>query len=207
MSEITIVDYGVGNLGSIQNMLRKIDAKFIVSSSPRDLERAEKILLPGVGAFDSAMDTLHKKHFFDILNEKVLIQKVPLLGICLGMQLLTEGSEEGKQKGFGWIKGGAKKFDMKNYDRELKVPHMGWNYIEPTNPSPLIAEMDDSYRFYFVHSYFVECADQKNVIAKATHGPKFDAIIMKDNVFGAQFHPEKSHKFGMKLLSNFANKI
>jgi len=207
MSEITIVNYGVGNLGSIQNMLKKIGANYIVSSSPKDIERAEKILLPGVGAYDAAIKNLHEQNYFEILNKRVAHDKVPILGICLGMQLLTESSDEGQEPGFGWIKGTTKKFDLKEHEDDLKVPHMGWNFINPTQESPLIAEMDENYRFYFVHSYYVECSDKKNVIATASHGTQFDAIIQNENVFGAQFHPEKSHKFGMKLLTNFANNI
>jgi len=207
VSEITIVDYAVGNLGSIQNMLKKIGVRYKLSSSPRDIEHAEKILLPGVGAFDAAIEALHQRQYFDVLNERVTRDGVPILGVCLGMQLLTEGSDEGGQKGFGWIKGKTHKFDLADYEGDLKVPHMGWNYIQPQRPDRIIDELDETSKFYFVHSYYVKCTQQDDVIARAEHGLQFDAIINKNNVYGAQFHPEKSHRFGMKLLSNFVHKI
>ncbi len=207
MTKITIIDYGVGNLGSIQNMLKYINVDFDMAFDHRDIKAADKVLLPGVGAFDAAIDTLHEKNLVDSLNEFVTIKKKPLLGICLGMQLLTNQSEEGKKKGFGWIEGEATKFNFGDNPDKLKVPHMGWNFIQPQYDNPLLAEMDETYRFYFVHSYFVSCQKKDNVLATTHFGHDFASIINKDNVFGAQFHPEKSHKFGMKLLNNFAKKV
>ena len=200
---ITIVDYGIGNLGSVQNMLRRIEAKSEISSDLEVISRAKKILLPGVGAFDPAMQKIHDSGLTEVLYRKAKVEKVPFLGICLGMQLLTEGSEEGTLPGLGYIKGFTKKFEFD--DLSLKVPHMGWNIVKPVNQSLLVAGMDaEEQRFYFVHSYYVKCASPANVLAQTHYGFDFDSMIQDDNVFGAQFHPEKSHRFGMNLLANFA---
>lgn len=200
---IAIVDYGMGNLGSIKNMFKKIGAQSEIMSRPDEIAKASKILLPGVGAFDTAMIKINDSTLREVLDEKALKEKVPVLGICLGMQLLTEKSEEGKQAGLGWIPGEAKKFNF-GEELDLKVPHMGWNSVIPAAQSPMTSGFDEDFRFYFVHSYFVKASSESHVMLKTEYGINFHSGICNDNIFGAQFHPEKSHRFGMKLLSNFA---
>lgn len=200
---ITIIDYGMGNLGSVLNMYKRIGLPARITNDPEQIKDSEKIILPGVGAFDAAMDCIHNNGMITILNQKVKIDKIPTLGICLGMQLLFEGSEEGIKPGLGWIKGKAVKFQFPN-DSTLKIPHMGWNKIKVVKESPLIQDLPDHPKFYFVHSYFVKCRDEGDVLCTTPYGTDFHSIVQHENVFGAQFHPEKSHKFGMKLLENFA---
>ncbi len=198
---IVIVDYGMGNLGSILNMFRRIGVRTRVAGDPESVRTAEKILLPGVGSFDAAMQRIDASGFREVLDHKAMEERVPVLGICLGMQLLTRRSEEGSLPGLGWIDADTRRFPS---SPGLKVPHMGWNVAEPTRESPLTAELPEDSRFYFVHSYFVRVDDSEHSVMRTTHGVEFDAAVQRDNIFGAQFHPEKSHKFGMRLLSNFA---
>jgi imidazole glycerol-phosphate synthase subunit HisH len=198
---ITIVDYGMGNLGSIRNMLKRVGAPNEVTGDPAAIARASKIILPGVGAFDAAMRCITDFGLLGVLNTKALEERVPILGVCLGMQLLTRGSEEGDLPGLGWIAGEARRFPAAP---GVKVPHMGWNVAHPTAPSPLTRDLPKLPRFYFVHSYFVMCDDPAHVIMRSTHGLEFDSAVQRENIFGAQFHPEKSHRFGMQLLKNFA---
>jgi imidazole glycerol phosphate synthase, glutamine amidotransferase subunit len=199
---ITIVDYGMGNLGSVLNMFKKIGAKAKVSSDLDEISKAEKILLPGVGAFDTAMKKINEGELKKVLNHKALIQKIPILGICLGMQLLTNNSEEGKLPGLGWIN--AETLNFKDRISEtLKVPHMGWNIANISQATPLTKEYEGEIRFYFVHSYYVKVKDESNSMMKTTYGITYDSAIVQDNIFGAQFHPEKSHRFGMCLFKNF----
>jgi len=202
---ITIIDYEMGNVGSIQNMFKYLGIKSVIESNPDKIKNASKILLPGVGAFDTAMKKIKERNLDEVLNEKVLKEQVPILGICLGMQLLTNSSEEGELEGLGLIS--AKTIGFKqSIKKQLKVPHMGWNTIKIVQKNPLTLGFEklDETRFYFVHSYFVKVNDEKNALFKTEYGLKFDSAIVKDNIFGAQFHPEKSHKFGMKLFENFA---
>ena len=201
---VTIIDYGMGNLGSVKNMFKRIGATCEITSDIKDIEKAEKLLLPGVGAFDAAMERINASGLRDIMDKKVLQEKVPTLGICLGMQLLTSGSEEGVQQGLNWLPAKTLKFRFPP-DSGLKIPHMGWNRVYEKNPSPLIKDLPEEPRFYFVHSYFVACENERDVLTTTYYGSDFHSIVQKDNVYGAQFHPEKSHKFGMKLLENFAN--
>jgi glutamine amidotransferase len=198
---ITIVDYGMGNLGSIQNMLKAVDVQSVVTSDYRIISNAQKLILPGVGAFDSAMERINGSGLRDVLDRKVLEEKVPVLGICLGMQLLTRGSEEGVLPGLGWIQGDTTRFPK---IEGLKVPHMGWNLVASSSTSKLTKDLGEEPRFYFVHSYAVSVDDQKHSILKTTYGIKFDSAIQKGNIYGAQFHPEKSHRFGKRLFKNFA---
>ncbi len=199
---ITIIDYGMGNLGSIQNMFKRIKVESQITGDVSTISNAEKILLPGVGAFDSAMEKIENSGLIPILNQKALTEKVPTLGICLGMQLLTRSSEEGKRPGLGWINGRTVRFNFTN--NSLKVPHMGWNSVDVKKSSPLINKLPDQPRFYFVHSFYVSCDNDADVLTTTHYGVDFHSIIQHENIFGAQFHPEKSHKFGMKLLENFA---
>ncbi len=202
---ITIVDYGMGNLGSIQNMFKYIGVPAQIEHDPDKIKNASKILLPGVGSFDTAMHKINTSELKEVLDEKALKEKIPVLGICLGMQLLTESSEEGTLPGLGWIP--AKTLAFKGIvSPSLKVPHMGWNIVKPTQSSPLLNgfETFEETRFYFVHSYFVKANNRQHAILETEYGIPFDSAIQKENIFGAQFHPEKSHKFGMKLFENFA---
>lgn len=200
---ITIVDYGLGNLGSVFNMFKKIGVKSEVTSDLEKIAKAEKILLPGVGAFDTAMKKIHATNLLPILNKKALEEKVPVLGICLGMQLLTNSSEEGKLPGLGWIRGKTIAFNG-CIPTGLRIPHMGWNIVRFSGDNAMSKNFNEEARFYFVHSYFVKVDDERNSMMKTSYGVEFDSGICKDNIFGAQFHPEKSHKFGMQLFSNFA---
>ena len=203
---ITILDYGMGNLGSIQNMFKRIGVSAEITGDIEVLGRARKILLPGVGAFDSAMMRINQSGLRDVLNRKVLQDRVPVLGICLGMQLLTESSEEGQLPGLGWIAARTLSF-RERIDSQLKSPHMGWNLVSLNAPSALTRGFDEfeEPRFYFVHSYFVKCTDPADAILRTTYGIPYDSGIQKGNIYGVQFHPEKSHRFGMKLLENFAS--
>jgi glutamine amidotransferase len=198
---ITIVDYGMGNLGSIQNMLKYIEAPAEVTGDARVLARATKILLPGVGAFDSAMQRINSSGLRAVLDHKALEERIPILGICLGMQLLTRNSEEGSLPGLGWIPAVTRRFPQMP---GLKVPHMGWNAVQAAHASPLVAGLRADSRYYFVHSYYVCADDPQDAVLTAHYGVTFDAVIAHGNLFGAQFHPEKSHKFGMAFLGNFA---
>ncbi len=200
---ITIIDYGIGNVGSIKNMLKKVGVKSQITSNLHEIEKAEKLILPGVGSFDYGMTQLKNSNFIDILNQKVLYEKKPILGICLGMQLLTNGSEEGTESGLGWINASTIKFKFEDYNN-LKVPHMGWNEVQLKKESKLLRDLPVSSKFYFVHSYYVKCENKSNIILSSTYGHEFTCGIEQENILGVQFHPEKSHKFGMKILKNFS---
>jgi glutamine amidotransferase len=199
---ITIIDYGLGNLVSVKNMLKKLGVDSVITDNKEEIGSAKKLILPGVGAFDNGMKQIKQKELRDVLNQKVLIEKTPILGICLGMQLLTKGSEEGDEAGLGWIDAYTVKFSFE--DKSLKVPHMGWNYIDVKKDNLLITEKIKQ-RFYFVHSYYVKCNQPSDIIATSNFGIDFTCAINHDNIYGAQFHPEKSLKFGMSLLKNFAS--
>lgn len=199
--EVVIVDYGMGNLGSISNMLKYIGVDSIITSDHNIIERADKIILPGVGHFDRAMYNIIELNLVEILRKKSLVDKVPFLGICLGMQLMCRHSEEGNKNGLGLINADVINFDL---DRAYKVPHMGWNLIEPVNENKILANLDSNSKFYFVHSYFVKTDDESNVLTYTNYGHKFvSGITNNENIFGVQFHPEKSHKYGVKLFKNF----
>jgi glutamine amidotransferase len=198
---ISIVNYGMGNLGSVVNMFKHIGVASEVVENPEQLRRASKILLPGVGSFDHAMNSINESGFREILDHKALVEKVPLLGICLGMQLLTRSSEEGQLGGLGWIPASTKRIPQLP---GMKIPHMGWNEVVSSCPSELTRNLPENPRFYFVHSYYVKVDNSNNSILTCNYGIEFDAAVQCENIFGAQFHPEKSHKYGKKLLENFA---
>ncbi|MDD5593721.1 MAG: imidazole glycerol phosphate synthase subunit HisH [Candidatus Margulisbacteria bacterium] len=201
---IVIVDYGLGNLGSILNMLKKIGAEARISSDVSVIEKADKLILPGVGAFDNGMRNINDLGLLGVLEQKALKENVPVLGICLGMQLLTAKSEEGERPGLGWVEAKTVRFKFDDdSSKGLKVPHMGWNNICRVKNNPLFSGENDE-RFYFVHSYHVVCHDKENVISLTKYGYDFVSGFQKDNIYGVQFHPEKSHKYGMRLLRNFA---
>tara|TARA_B110000971_G_scaffold162064_1_gene165619 strand:+ start:846 stop:1466 length:621 start_codon:yes stop_codon:yes gene_type:complete len=202
---ITIIDLNIGNIGSVDNMIKHVGGNCIVSSDPTDIKNASKLILPGVGSFDKAMNQLRYKKLEQIILEKVKVEKTPLLGICLGMQLITNSSEEGKEKGLGLINAETlsfkKAFDKKEINE--RIPHMGWNDIRVEQENCLTKNLIKSSRFYFVHSYYVKCSNKENRLMTSNHGFDFDSAIVKDNVYGVQFHPEKSHKYGKKLITNF----
>jgi len=200
---ITIINYGLGNLGSVQNMLKRVGVSCMITSDVNEIMRAEKLLLPGVGAFDTAITKIEELDLRDAIIEKVNVQKTPIMGICLGMQLLMDGSEEGVLPGLGLIKGKACHF--RNYvDKSYKIPHMGWNDVTILNDSELTEGFGHEIRFYFVHSYFVKTEKRQESMMECHYGIDFDAAVHKDNIYGSQFHPEKSHKYGMRFLQNFS---
>ena len=202
---ITILDYGSGNLNAIKNIYERLNIHFEFANTKEQIERADHLILPGVGAFDETIFTLQEQGFVGVLNKKVLEDKVPILGICVGMQMLADSSEEGTLNGLGWINGKVKKFDKDIIPGKPKIPHLGWNSIEITRNSPLFKDIDSSVGFYFVHSYYYDCADEANVICKTQYGNVFHSAVNYDNIYGVQFHPEKSHDNGIQLLKNFAN--
>lgn len=198
---IVVVDYGMGNLYSVKNMLKYLGYESMITGNVNEILQANRLILPGVGNFGTAMTIIMESGIQDALNQKVLDEKTPILGICLGMQLFLEYSEEGNSEGLGWIPGRVEKFELSQ--QNLKVPHMGWNYIEKQRESGLLVNSPTDERYYFVHSYHVNCKDRSNVIATTEYGIHFDSIIQRENIVGTQFHPEKSHKFGMNILKNF----
>lgn len=202
---LVIIDYEVGNLTSIKNMLKKVGSDSLISGKQEDIKKATKLILPGVGHFDYGMKKLKSSAYFEVLKHRVLVDKVPILGICLGAQLLTESSEEGNEPGLGWIKGKTIRFDEKKIGSTLKIPHMGWSDTQYNRKSKLFKDMLIDPRFYYVHSYHIMCANEEDVLCTSHHGYSFTAGVEHENVLGVQFHPEKSHKFGMKILQNFVN--
>jgi glutamine amidotransferase len=201
---ITIIDYKTGNLGSIQNILKRIGEDSVITSERDVIAKASKIILPGVGAFDTGMRNLIDLNLKDILNEKVIAEKTPILGICLGMQLLSKGSQEGLLQGLGWIDAETVRFNFSD-TLEYKIPHMGWNFIHQTKESRLFTDMYPDPRFYFVHSYFLKAHDNSDILSSTIYDIEFSSSVEKENIIGVQFHPEKSHKFGMRLLKNFVD--
>lgn len=199
---ISIVDYGVVNLGSIRNMLHKLGLETDLAATPAAIARATRIILPGIGAFDQGVAALRARGLVEPLRERVLGDGIPILGICLGMQLLGTCSEEGSASGLGLIRGSCVRFRFPP-GSHYKVPHMGWNEPTARRASALLQGLDARARFYFTHSYHMVCEDPDDVLATASHGVDFTAMIERGNVMGAQFHPEKSHRFGMALLRSF----
>lgn len=198
---LLIIDYGVGNLGSIFNMFKKIGAAPLISGKAADVRAADKLVLPGIGAFDNVMTQFRDSGLEEDLVQKVLEERTPVLGICVGMQMLGKGSEEGAASGFGWLDAHCERIpDAPG----LRVPHMGWNYVTAVKPHPLTASLADDARFYFAHSYRMVCKDKNDALLVASHGSEIVSAVQRDNIFGVQFHPEKSHRFGMELFRRFA---
>lgn len=199
---IVVVDYGVGNIASVLNMLKKVGAKAKASNLPADLEQADKLILPGVGAFDAGMRTLRASGLIEVLNDQALNVRKPVMGICLGSQMLGCRSEEGEEAGLGWIDMDVVRFEKRD---GRKVPHMGWNYVSPCAEHPILTGLNVDSRYYFVHSYYMSPRSSESTLLVANYGQDFAAGVMKDNIFGFQFHPEKSHRFGMQLFKNFVS--
>jgi glutamine amidotransferase len=198
-----IVDYGVGNLTSIQNMLKKAGTEAIISGQPEDIIAATKLLLPGMGHFDNCMEKFSSSGLRPLIEQKVFSEKVPVLGICVGLQMFMRSSEEGSLPGLGWIKGDTIRFKTERMQQPHKIPNMGWLDIQTTKNSKLTKDLTDA-RFYFAHSYHVQLDDTESELIRANYGYHYTVGIEKDNIIGVQFHPEKSHRFGMQLLKNFA---
>jgi imidazole glycerol-phosphate synthase subunit HisH len=203
---VTIIDYGMGNLGSVANMIKRIGYSVEITSDVPKIELAKKIILPGVGHFDKAIQNIKSLGIYDVIRDKALYKHTPLLGICLGMQLLCQRSEEGSESGLGLIDAEVKKFSFKD-DQRLKIPHMGWNLVNVIKDSGLLYNMFENPRFYFVHSYHVVCNEPQDILTTSTYGYLFHSSLAHGNILGVQFHPEKSHKFGMLLLKNFIEKF
>ncbi len=201
---IAIVDYGLGNIAAFVNVYNKANIKVVVAKSANDLTGATKLVLPGVGHFDHAMELLQKSGMRDALDKMVLGDKVPVVGICVGMQILARSSEEGTLPGLGWIDAAVKAFKSWDAAKDMALPHMGWNDVRPNAPSLLFNGLETGARFYFLHSYYFSCDHQDDVLATCDYGAEFSCAVRRDNIYGVQFHPEKSHSFGNRLLKNFA---
>lgn len=201
--KIVIVDYGMGNIGSIRSMLSKCGFNSVISSSSEVIAEADKLILPGVGHFERGMASLHHLNLISALNDAVVKRKIPVLGICLGMQLMGLSSEEGNARGLGWVDADFVKFDVSKSNYQIKIPHMAWNWIKPAKSTPISEGLDNASRFYFVHSYHAVMSHPEDVLFTTEYGYEFCSAFEKDNVIGVQFHPEKSHRFGMQLLRNF----
>ena len=204
---ITILDYGMGNLGSVQNMLKFLDIKSVITSDLAEIGKAHKLIIAGVGAFDSGMTNLKNMNALELLNKKALEEKTPILGICLGMQIFSKKSEEGTLPGLGWVKADTVKFKFPEGEAKNKIPHIGWNTVVPQRDDPLFFNFPAEIRFYFVHSYHLVCENQQDILGSTSHGYHFPSVIRQGNILGTQFHPEKSHKYGMQLLKNFCERV
>lgn len=201
---IHIVDYGLGNIQAFMTSFKRLGVEAVRATNAVELAGATKLILPGVGAFDHAMDLLTKSGMRPVLESLVLVDERPVLGICVGMQILSSSSEEGKLPGLGWIPGRVRSFRSEPRSAGLPLPHMGWNDVQPHVGSPLFSGLEEDARFYFLHSFYFECGDAVNVAATASYGFDFACAVSAGNIHGVQFHPEKSHHFGAQLLKNFA---
>lgn len=198
-----VIDYGMGNVGSIINMIERLGSIASAVSTPEDIQKADKLILPGVGSFDNGISRLKENNLVESLNYKVLVKKTPVLCICLGMQLITLKSEEGVSSGLGWIDGECLRFGFT--DETIKIPHMGWNSVKFKKESLILSEIPENPRFYFVHSFYVKCNQDSDILATTNYNFDFVSAIQKDNIYATQFHPEKSHKYGMGLIKGFVD--
>lgn len=201
---ITIVNYGVGNVQAIANIYRRLHIPVQLATTGEELANAEKLILPGVGAFDGALSKLNDSGMRDVLNELVVEKERPVLGICVGMQMLAQRSDEGTLPGLGWIPGEVKRFDERILAKGAYLPHMGWNDVVPKQGGGLFSGLEQAARFYFLHSYFFATARAEDILAETHYGSTFSCAVNAGNVWGVQFHPEKSHHWGIQLLKNFA---
>ena len=201
---IGIIDYGLGNVRAFANVYKNLNLPAIVVKRPSELKNVSKVILPGVGAFDYAMQKLDQSGMRQFLDEKVLEHHVPVLGICVGMQILAHSSDEGSLPGLGWIDGVVKRFNFSLLEKPLIIPHMGWNNVKPIKINGLFKGLDHDARFYFLHSYYFHCQKNADIVAVTDYGGEFACAVNSGNIFGIQFHPEKSHQCGIQLLDNFA---
>jgi glutamine amidotransferase len=202
---ITIIDYGVGNIFAFQNVYKRLNIPTKIAKTQQDLADAKKMILPGVGSFDYAMSQLNASGMREKLDELVLEKKVPVIGICVGMQMMGNRSDEGKLEGLKWIDSEILKFDENLIQQRTKLPHMGWNDVAPINNHPLFIGLEKDAIFYFLHSFYFRCKNETESIAVSNYGISFSSAVHRENIYGIQFHPEKSHQYGEKLLHNFAN--
>lgn len=201
---ITIINYGLGNIQAFTNIFDQLRISYKITSSPKDIIGAERIILPGVGAFDYAISCLEKLELFEVINEVVTKKGTPILGVCVGMQVMANYSDEGSKKGFGWFDCDVKKLpDALDTNKKLLLPHMGWNSILKKKDNQILSDIH-SNEFYFLHSYYVDLSEKDQIISETFYGIEFPSIINQDNIFGIQFHPEKSHSSGIKILKNFS---
>jgi glutamine amidotransferase len=201
---ITIVDYGLGNVAAFATVYNKANVKVAIAKTADDLKSASKLILPGVGHFDHAMRLLQQSGMREPLDEMVLRDRVPVIGVCVGMQMLARSSDEGELPGLGWIDATVRSLKSHEGTRTMSIPHMGWNDVKPLSANPLFAELEADARFYFLHSYFMSCDRKEDVLAVCNYGSDFACAVQSSNIYGVQFHPEKSHRFGDRLLRNFA---
>ncbi|MDP3979383.1 MAG: imidazole glycerol phosphate synthase subunit HisH [Pseudomonas sp.] len=202
---IAIIDYGLGNISAFANIYKQLNVPFIIAKTPDDLRQASKIILPGVGAFDYAMQMLENSGMHSVLDELVIEHKTPVLGVCVGMQIMATSSEEGIKPGLNWIKGVVKKIDAAKLAHKPTTPHMGWNQVSSKKDSEIFAGIDYEQGFYFLHSYYFACANDDDILAVSEYAGEFSCAVHRDNIYGFQFHPEKSLLNGVNLLKNFAN--
>lgn len=201
---IGIINYGSGNVSAIARVYKNLGISTLDIINPKQLADVDRVILPGVGAFDYTMSLLSKSGFKIKLNEYVINQNKPILGICVGLQVMGYGSDEGREEGFGWIPGRVRKFDVMEIKSKPKLPHMGWNSVNDLHGHPILDGLESDLEFYFIHSYYMDCEKEENVLTTTNYGIRFASAIFKDNIFGVQFHPEKSHNNGVILLKNFA---
>jgi glutamine amidotransferase len=201
---ITIVDYGLGNIAAFANVYNRANINVSIARTADDLKGASKLILPGVGHFDHAMELLQQSGMRDKLDDLVLRERAPVIGICVGMQILARSSEEGRLPGLGWLDADVKAFKSRAATKDMALPHMGWNDVRPTSANKLFEELETGARFYFLHSYYFDCDRQQDVLAICNYGADFGCAVHSANIYGVQFHPEKSHRFGTCLLKNFA---
>lgn len=202
---LTLIDYGVGNINAFLNIYKQLNIPVTVAKTADDLKYTSKIILPGVGHFDYAMEQLEASGMRQKLDKLVLESKVPVVGICVGMQMLASSSDEGKLPGLGWLDASVKKFDEKSIQYATHLPHMGWNDIKPVKENSILKGMENDAKFYFLHSYYFHCNRSEDTIAVTDYGINFSCAVNKENIYGVQFHPEKSHQYGIQLLKNFAD--
>ena len=200
---ITIIDYGVGNINAFVNVYKRLNIPVKIAKTNADLNDAQKLILPGVGHFDHAMSELIKSGMREKLDELVLVKKTPVIGICVGMQMMGNVSSEGAMKGLGWIDGSVEKFDVSKIQQVTRLPHMGWNDVTPVKINPLFNGLEKESLFYFLHSYYFKCNKPTDILAMSEYGGIFTCAIHHENIYGIQFHPEKSHSYGEILLHNF----